>query len=49
MAIVRDATTGEVVAIARGGRLDLTTSATSLDLHLSDGLSSRQVTVPIAP
>ena len=47
MAIVRDASTGEVVAIARGGRVDLATAATSLDLHLSDGLSSRRVTIPI--
>lgn len=49
MAMVRDATTGEVLGLAREGRLDLQTSAADLEVHLSNGPTSRRVTLPVAP
>jgi hypothetical protein len=40
MAMVRDATTGEILAFARGGTVVLGTSANELDVTFSDGVRS---------
>ncbi len=45
MIMVRDGKTGEVVGLARGGRAELPTRASSLEIHVSDGVSSRRVLV----
>jgi hypothetical protein len=48
MALVRDRTTGEILAFARGGRASLRTRAAELDVQLSDGVrrATRRITVP---
>jgi hypothetical protein len=39
-ALVRDARTGRIVSIARGGALDLQTASDDLEITLSDGVRS---------
>jgi hypothetical protein len=38
MALVRDAATGEILSFARAGAIELWSSASTLDLQLSDGV-----------
>jgi len=49
MAMVRDPSTGEVLALARGGRVQVPGGRPYLDVYLSDGLASRRLTLPVAP
>jgi hypothetical protein len=41
MIMVRDSDTGEVLSLARGGDVELSTSTSRFDLVLSDGVTSR--------
>jgi hypothetical protein len=43
MALVRDATTGAILSLARGGRVALPEAGAALDVTLSDGVRSRAV------
>ena len=45
--MVKDPHTGEVVAMGRGGRLELDAPGPSLEAHFSDGLRTVVVTVPV--
>jgi hypothetical protein len=47
LVVVRDGRTGQVLSLARGGRVDVVSDATELDLDVSDGVRStrRRVTV----
>lgn len=45
--IVKDAATGENLALAEGGSIELATEARSLELLLSDGLRTRKVGVTV--
>jgi hypothetical protein len=47
MVMVRDARTGEVLSLARGGAADLFTDRTDLDLVVSNRVQSRQVRVVV--
>jgi hypothetical protein len=47
MVMVRDATTGEVLSLARGGAADVFTDRTDLDLVISNRVQSRQVRVVV--
>lgn len=47
VALVRDASTGEVLAVARGGSVEVPTRASELEVYLSNGPSSRLVRIPI--
>jgi hypothetical protein len=47
MIMVRDAETGEVLSLARGGEIDLPTTTADLDVVLSDGVGSRTVRVQV--
>jgi hypothetical protein len=47
MVMVRDATTGEVLSLARGGSAELYTDRTDLDLVVSNRVQSRQVRVVV--
>jgi hypothetical protein len=49
MAMVRDASTGEVLAFARGGMVEVPTTAAQLEVHVSDQVRSRLVRVIVAP
>ncbi len=49
MVMVRDAATGEVLALGRGGSVELSTRAGRLDVYLSHGPSSQRIQVPVAP
>jgi hypothetical protein len=49
MALVRDPATGQVLAFARGGQIDVAAPGQSLDVTLSDGVSSVRRVVPIPP
>ena len=49
MAMVRDASTGEVLAFARGGRVEIPTTAAQLEVHVSDQIRSGRLIVPVAP
>lgn len=44
-ALIRDARTGRVLSIARGGAVDLQTAATDLDVTISDGVKSIRSTL----
>lgn len=48
MALVRDAMTHEVLAFARGGRIDVASPGPSLDVIFSDGVRSVRRAVPVA-
>jgi hypothetical protein len=47
MVMVRDATTGEVLSLARGGAAELFTDRTDLDLVVSNRVQSRQIRVAV--
>jgi hypothetical protein len=47
MVMVRDASTGEVLSLARGGTAELFTERTDLDLLVSNRVQSRQVRVAV--
>ncbi len=47
MVMVRDATTGEVLSLARGGAAEVFTDRTDLDLVVSNSVQSRQVRVVV--
>jgi hypothetical protein len=47
MVMVRDATTGEVLSLARGGDAEVLTDRTDLDLVISNRVQSRQVRVVV--
>jgi hypothetical protein len=49
MAMVRDPANGQVLGFLRGGAAELPTRATRLELHLSNGVSSRVVQLPVEP
>ena len=49
MAMVRDPVSGQVLGSLRGGAAELPTRATRLELHLSNGVSSRVVQLPVEP
>lgn len=49
MAMVRDPASGHVLGFLRGGAAELPTRATRLELHLSNGVSSRVVQLPVEP
>ena len=49
MVMVRDAVTGEVLSLARGGSVDVITRNRELDLMFSDGVQSRVKRVAVAP
>lgn len=46
-ALVIDSRTGEIIAIARHGSVRVRSDATTLELHLSDGLGSRRSVVQV--
>lgn len=48
MAMVRDASTGEVLAFARNGKVDVPTWTDNLEVHLSNGISSSRLMLPVA-
>lgn len=47
LALVRDAETGTILSLARGGRVELPTRARALELTLSDGIRTRTVHLPV--
>ena len=49
LAVVRDATTGEVLSFARGGTANVETSASDLELTLSDGVQSTVMQSHLTP
>jgi hypothetical protein len=49
MALVRDPATGQILSFARGGQIDLAAPGQSLDVTLSDGVSSVRQIVAIVP
>ena len=49
MAMVRDPASGHVLGFLRGGAAELPTRATRLELHLSNGVSSSVVQLPVEP
>jgi hypothetical protein len=49
LAVVRDAKTGEILSFARGGAAAVETSASDLELTLSDGVASTVMQSHIAP
>ena len=46
-AIVKDARTGETIAIARGGSMDLATDALALEVLFSDGVRTLKRTLTV--
>jgi hypothetical protein len=49
MIMVRDTETGEVLSLARGGDVQLSTHKGQVDLVISDGVKSRVKRVTVAP
>jgi peptidase M66-like protein len=49
LAVVRDAKTGEILSLARGGAANVETAASDLELTLSDGVQSTVMQTHIAP
>ena len=49
LAVVRDAKTGEILSLARGGAANVETPASDLELTLSDGVQSTVVQSHLAP
>jgi hypothetical protein len=49
LAVVRDSKTGEILSLARGGTANVETSASDLELTLSDGVQSTIMRTHIAP
>ena len=49
LAVVRDAKTGEILSFARGGAAMVETSASDLELTLSDGVQSTVMQSHVAP
>jgi hypothetical protein len=49
MALVRDAATGQVLSFAQGGQIDLVAAGRTLDVTLSDGVSSVRRVVAVPP
>jgi hypothetical protein len=49
LAVVRDANTGEILSLARGGAANVETSASDLELTLSDGVTSTVMQSHLAP
>ena len=49
MALVRDPATGEILSLARGGRLDLAVPGRELDVTFSDGVNSTRQRIQVAP
>jgi hypothetical protein len=49
LAVVRDSKTGEILSLARGGTANVETSASDLELTLSDGVQSTIMQTHIAP
>lgn len=49
MVMVRDPDTGEVLSLARGGNVELSTLKGQVDLVLSDGVKSRLKRMAVAP
>lgn len=49
MVMVRDAETGEVLSLARGGSVQVSSYKPEVDLVLSDGVKSRVKRVPVSP
>jgi hypothetical protein len=49
MAMVRDAQTGEVLSLARGGSVQLPGFRREVDLVLSNGVTSSVRRVPVTP
>ena len=49
LAVVRDAKTGEILSLARGGTANVETAASDLELNLSDGVQSTVVQTHLAP
>ena len=49
LAVVRDPKTGEILSLARGGAATIETSASDLELTLSDGVRSTVMQSHIAP
>ena len=49
MVMVRDAETGEVLSLARGGAVDVPTSRNQVDLVFSDGVRSRMTRATVRP
>ena len=49
LVVVRDATTGEILSLARGGAATVETAATELELTLSDGVRSTVLRRHVAP
>jgi hypothetical protein len=47
--MVRDAQTGEVLSLARGGDAEFSTHKGQVDLLMSDGVKSRVKRVAVAP
>ena len=43
MLLVRDPATGQVLSFARGGKAELVTDRTDLDVQLSNGIAGRSV------
>ncbi len=49
MVMIRDASSGDVLAFARGGRAEVSSSARELDLHLSNQVGSRPIRLVVTP
>jgi hypothetical protein len=49
MVMVRDAATGQVLSLARGGSVDLPSSTSEVDLVLSNGVKSETRRVAVRP
>jgi hypothetical protein len=49
LAVVRDAKTGEILSLARGGSASVETAASDLELTLSDGVASTVLQSHVAP
>jgi hypothetical protein len=47
LVVVRNAATGVILSLARGGRVELPTEADALDLLLTDGIRSRALHLPV--
>jgi hypothetical protein len=47
MVMVRDASTGEVLSLARGGKVQLPAAADEVDLVMSDGVRSSTATLRV--
>ncbi len=49
LVVVRDGRTGEVLSLARGGRVEIVSTSPELDLELSDGLGTQRQRIAVAP